>query len=98
VNFFVENGQSTEDRKVLLFARASTQTKFMYCGVLACEIREREDIESGDDGNYVNLVLELMEYDNLIANVPIGEPSTFMEMVSSHTAALAMERELLAES
>ena len=98
VDFFVENGQSTEDRKVLLFARTSTQTKFMYCGVLACEICEREDTESDDDGNYVNLVLELMEYDNLIANGPTGEPSAFMEMVSFHTAALAMERELFAES
>ena len=70
----------------------------MYCGVLACEICEREDTESDDDGNYVNLVLELMEYDNLIANGPTGEPSAFMEMVSFHTAALAMERELFAES
>ena len=98
VDFFVEHGQSSEDRKALLFARTSTQTKFMYCGVLACEICEREDTESDDDENYVNLVLELMEYDNLIANGPTGEPSAFMEMVSSHTAALAMERELFAES
>ena len=98
VDFFVEHGQSSENRKALLFARTSTQTKFMYCGVLAGEICEREDTESDDDENYVNLVLELMEYDNLIANGPTGEPSAFMEIVSSHTAALAMERELFAES
>ena len=96
VDFFSEHGKSNESKKVLLFARTSTQTKFMYCGTLASQIRERGEDESADDSNYVNLVLELMDYDNLAVNKSTGEPSAFLEMVSSHTAALAMERELMA--
>ena len=96
VDFFSEHGKSNESKKVLLFARTSTQTKFMYCGELACQIRQRGEDESTDDGDYVNLVLELMDYDDLVVNGSTGEQSAFVEMVSSHTAALAMERELLA--
>ena len=94
VDFFSEHGKSNENKKVLLFARTSTQTKFMYCGELACQIRELGENEFADD-NFVNLVLELMDYDDLVVNSSTGEPSAFVEMVSSHTAALAMERELL---
>ena len=98
VDFFSEHRKSNESKKVLLFARTSTQTKFMYCGELACEIRERGEDASVDESDYVNLVLELMDFDNLVINGPTGGPSAFVDMVSSHTAALAMERELLAES
>jgi len=98
IDFFSVDGQSNEREKVLLFARTSTQTRFMYCGELACEIREQGEDESDNDSDYVNLVLELMDYECLAVNQPTGEPSAFVEMVSSHTAALVMERELLAKS
>ena len=88
MEFFSLHKRSTDAMKVLLFARTSTKAKFMYCGECACA----NQVESG---NYTNIFLELMDYDQLVVGSSGEEPtSAFLVMVASHAAALAEERAL----
>ena len=52
----------------------------MYCGQCACNDQARSE-------NYTNLVLELMDYENLIAPGPEGDSSAFEELVALQSAA-----------
>lgn len=92
MEFFALHKRSTDAFKVLLFTRTSTKAKFMYCGECACS-------NQSESRNYTNLVLELIDYDKLATGSTNGvEPSTFMEMVASHAAALAEERAVAGNS
>jgi len=79
-DFFRIHRRSNDTKKVLLFSRTGSNTKFMFCGECSCS----EQIESG---GYINLHLELMDFNKLIEDGENGNTSMFKHMVLTHDAA-----------
>ncbi len=79
-DFFRIHGRSNDSKKVVLFSRTGSNTKFMFCGECACS----KQIES--DG-YIDLHLELIDFDKLIEDDENGNISCFQHMVLMHDAA-----------
>ena len=80
-DFFTCHEKSNDVTKVILFARPRNNAKFIYCGECACA----KQTQSGNI--YTNLFLELMDFDQLVAEKDDGEPSPFNIMVELHHAA-----------
>ena len=68
---------SQDNKIILLFARAGTQAKFLFCGKCAIASKTTTD-------NYANLILELLDYSALK-----GDESTYMDIVKLHAMSVA---------
>ena len=76
---YLENIEDTShERKIFLFARPSTKSKYIFCG--ECEGDFLATEEGSDSGNSVDILLDFIHYDVMIQG---SQTTPFLEMVQS---------------